>query len=146
VTYAINTDYSPKIMSKLKSSYEESLQKGEEYREIFDWPSALKVLDKVIEEANELKEAIKSQNKTETFAEASDLVFTVVQTLRHLKIDLGDSLEFSNKKFQIRFNGMEEIASQRGLNLKNLSNDELELIWAESKALTKNKVQKLLSQ
>lgn len=132
-------------MSKIEQSYKESLEKGYEYREVFDWPSALEVLDKVIEEAEELKEAIQSQNKTETFTEASDLVFTVVQTLRHLKIDLGDCLDYSNKKFQVRFNGMEKLASKGGFKLKDLSLDELEEVWKESKKLTAQEVSELLN-
>ena len=132
-----------KLETNLVESYKESLNQGEQHREVFDWPSAFEVLDKVIEEANELKEAIKSQTETEIFAEASDLVFTVIQTLRHLKLDLGDCLEYSNKKFMIRFEAMTEIADRKNLNLKELDLPAVEEVWKEAKVLSKDKVNQL---
>lgn len=150
VTNAIIYDYSHKIMTKpemnLVESYKEALQQGKQHREVFDWPSALEVLDKVIEEAHELKEAIESQTDTEVFTEASDLIFTVVQTLRHLQLDLGDCLNYSNKKFMTRFKAMTDIANEKNLELKTLGLQDLEDIWAEAKVLSQNKVNKLAGE
>jgi uncharacterized protein YabN with tetrapyrrole methylase and pyrophosphatase domain len=140
-------DYSPKIMSEqetsLSKSYIEALSQGETHRDVFDWPSAFEVLDKVIEEANELKEAIRSQNDTETFTEASDLVFTVVQCLRHLNLDLGDCLNYSNKKFKVRFEAMNKLAKEKKLKLKDLDLNKLETLWGEAKKISKNDVASL---
>ena len=103
-------------------------------------------MDKVIEEANELKEAISSQNKTEIFTEASDLAFTIVQCLRHLNLNLGDCLEYSNKKFQIRFETMSKIADKKKLQLNSLNLSELESLWNESKVLSIKDVEAMLKE
>ena len=143
MTYTTIRDYGPKTMSKLAEAYKESLDQGERHRDVFDWPSATLVLDKVIEEANELKEAIVSQNGTETFTEASDLVFTVVQCLRHLKLDLSDCLDYSNKKFQIRFDTMSKIAGENDVQLKDLNLSELEELWKQAKIVSTKSINTL---
>ena len=149
MTNAIFFDYSPESMpeleSKLTKAYKESLDQGENYRGVFDWPSALEVLDKVIEEVQELKEAIRSQNETEKFTESSDLVFTVVQCLRHLKLDLGDCLEYSNQKFKIRFKAMSKLATEKQVQLKDLNPSELEDLWGEAKLISDSQVRALRS-
>jgi ATP diphosphatase len=137
-------------MSNLTDSYKRSVITGKNHRDVFDWASPSEVVDKVIEEAKELKEALKnqkeglsSQSDTEVFSEASDLSFALVQVLRHLNIDLEDCLNFSNEKFKLRFEGMLKIASQKKTELKDLNTKELEDLWTQSKKKTKYVVDEL---
>ncbi len=140
-------------MSNLIDSYKKSINTGQNHRDVFDWSSPSQVIDKVIEEANELKEALESkksnptsQSDTDVFSELSDLSFALVQVLRHLNTDLEDCLNFSNEKFKIRFNEMLEISKLKNTDLKELTSKELESLWALSKKNTKNTVNKLAKQ
>jgi tetrapyrrole methylase family protein / MazG family protein len=99
----------------------------------FDWENAEQVLMKVEEEIAELKEAIRSGKTEEKEHELGDILFSVAQVARHLKIEPEQALRVANARFEKRFFKMKEIAEAAGKNFSNLSNDELEALWKQVK-------------
>ncbi len=89
----------------------------------FDWPDASGPHDKVIEELAELDAATTDGERAE---EAGDLLFAVVNLLRHHGIDAEDALRGGNAKFERRFRGMETLA---GDAFAGLSLESKEQLW-----------------
>ena len=98
----------------------------------FDWDDIAGVLDKVREEAGELKEAATPE---QTEAELGDLLFSLVNVGRWLNVDSESALRKANQRFTARFKAMEEMAKARGLDFKALSLNEKESLWQEAKAM-----------
>jgi MazG family protein len=74
----------------------------------FDWKDREEIYGKFLEELEELKEAERSNEREAVREEIGDLLFTVVQICRSLKIDPEDALRFTVEKFIRRFNALEE--------------------------------------
>jgi len=74
----------------------------------FDWPSVDPVIDKIAEEADELRQAIKAGDVENTEEEFGDLLFVMANLARHLDIDPETALRAANAKFIRRFNGVED--------------------------------------
>lgn len=102
-------------------------------RNSFDWPDTLSVLGKLEEEINELHESIEGKNQDEIEHEIGDVLFTVAQVARHLKIDPETSLRKANRRFEQRYFKMLELAHSRKLNWEKLSAGEKEKLWQEIK-------------
>jgi len=100
----------------------------------FEWDNKEQVWDKVKEEMNELQEAVMSGNTDHMEEEFGDLVFSLINYARFLQLDAEHSLERTNKKFIWRFTEMERRASSKGLQLQNLSLNEMDALWNEIKA------------
>lgn len=100
----------------------------------FDWPAVEPVFDKLIEEADELKEAIASGDRAHIEEEVGDLFFALTNIARKLEVDPGMALRSSNRKFEQRFRAVEALALQRGLDLDALSFEALEELYQEIKA------------
>lgn len=95
----------------------------------FDWDSIDGAIDKVYEELDELKSA-----KQETVGEEfGDLLFSVVNVGRFLKVDAEMSLTDATNKFINRFVKMEKLATDKGLKLDEMSLAELDKLWEEIK-------------
>ena len=71
--------------------------------------------------------------------EIGDLLFSTVQLARHLDFDAEEVLRESNLKFIKRFNHLEDSARKRELDLMQLSVDQLEELWQETKKALKAK-------
>jgi XTP/dITP diphosphohydrolase len=99
----------------------------------FEWENKEQVWDKVIEEQNELKEAIASGNQEHVEDEFGDVIFSMINYARFLKVDAENALERTNKKFIDRFNKMEEAANNAGKPLQEMSLEEMDNIWNEIK-------------
>jgi MazG family protein len=97
----------------------------------FDWPSADAVWPKVDEEAAELRSATTQEERD---VEVGDLLFTVVNLARHLGVDPEAALRGATARFRERFRSVEEIAAQRGLDIRSLGIDGLDALWEEAKA------------
>ena len=65
--------------------------------------------------------------------ELGDLLFSIVNLSRHLKIDAEEALRKSNKKFVQRFQYLETKIALQGKELKDYSLDEMEEFWKEAK-------------
>jgi len=132
----------------------------------FDWsheaavPTALRVLDKVDEELEELKEALEtwlkkvSTESKEPFHqvmdaknpealhlvhEMGDLLFALAQLARHLGFQAEDSLRGCNHRFENRFETMLDIGKHNQESFLKLNGEEMEELWLRAKALTKGK-------
>lgn len=104
----------------------------------FDWDNDGEVLAKVKEELEELKTEINSGDSNQMEAEFGDLMFSLVNYARFLKINPETALERTNKKFIKRFNYIEEKAEKSQRKISELSVEEMEVLWQESKKKGKN--------
>jgi tetrapyrrole methylase family protein/MazG family protein len=100
----------------------------------FDWEDVEGVIDKLVEEVREFKQTESSQQKAEEFG---DLLFTLVNVARRQGIDTEAALREANRRFYQRFNYMEEVCRQRGINFGDLSFDEQNKLWEEAKKKAK---------
>src|ERR1700744_2506903 len=97
----------------------------------FDWPDRAGLLEKVEEECREIEiEVLAGAAPEAVEGEVGDLLFTVVNLARHLKVDPELALRRTNAKFRRRFAAMEQ-ASGRELSERNAA--ELEALWAQAK-------------
>ena len=100
----------------------------------FDWPDISGALDKVTEETRELKEAIDYGSWEDRMEELGDLLFSVVNVSRFLKVDPEQALSFSCNKFILRFEKMEQLTKERGADMASMSPEQLDSLWDEAKA------------
>ena len=99
----------------------------------FDWKDLNDVINKVDEEMSELKEAINNNNKLHIEEELGDLLFTIVNLSRHLKLDPEQTLRKSNNKFISRFNIMENILDEKNIEWHDLKKSDLLTLWNKAK-------------
>ncbi len=99
----------------------------------FDWPNIDGALDKLSEEVNELKIAEQSGNSDAVAEEFGDLLFSMVNVSRFLKVDSEEALERATDKFIARFKAMEELAISQGLELKEMSLEQMDALWDQIK-------------
>jgi len=97
----------------------------------FDWEDVEGALDKIVEEADELKRAKKGEGLIED--EIGDLFFAMVNVARHLDVDPELALHGTCKKFERRFRYMEEKAETRGERLPDLTLKQKDKLWDEAK-------------
>jgi MazG family protein len=104
----------------------------------FDWRTAPEILDKLGEEAAELRRELASDSKDRARKEdeLGDLLFVCVNLARFMGLDAEIALKKANLKFARRFREMERQAAARGVGLAELSSDELEALWVEAKGST----------
>ncbi|WP_442871478.1 nucleoside triphosphate pyrophosphohydrolase [Caproiciproducens sp.] len=100
----------------------------------FDWPDISGALDKVTEETRELKEAIDYGSWEDRMEELGDLLFSVVNVSRFLKVEPEQALSFSCNKFILRFEKMERLTKERGADMASMSLEQLDSLWDEAKA------------
>ena len=98
----------------------------------FDWNELPPVIAKIREELAEVEAVITDPQKVED--EIGDLLFSVVNLARKLKVDGEVALQKATDKFSTRFRKVEAIASERGLALEKMTLTELDVIWDEVKA------------
>lgn len=99
----------------------------------FDWEDAPGVFDKIEEEIGELRRAEAAGSLTDVEEEIGDLLFSIVNLSRFLKVNAELALRNANKKFARRFRRVEEIVEKRGVSMKNMTIDQLEELWQEAK-------------
>ncbi len=99
----------------------------------FDWPSVEPVFDKLVEEADELKQAIANSDQANIEEEVGDLFFALTNLARKLGVDPGMALRASNHKFEQRFRAMEQLAIEKNLELSALSLHDQELLYQQIK-------------
>ncbi len=95
----------------------------------FEWDTTAQVWDKVVEEMEELQDAVRQGDKSHIEEEFGDLVFSLINYARFLQIDAESSLERTNKKFISRFTLMEKQALAEGKNLADLNLEQMDAIW-----------------
>ena len=99
----------------------------------FDWPSMEGAIEKLKEEADELSAARGVASQEEVEHELGDLLFSVVNVARFLKIDPEQALRKTNGRFRRRFAEVENTVAAKGARMKETALDELESYWQEAK-------------
>ena len=97
----------------------------------FDWESVDGALDKVAEEANELREAVKSGSGEAE--ELGDLLFSAVNVARFMHADPEEALHGACEKFLKRFSLVEKMAQESGRQMKDMTLSQLDELWDEAK-------------
>jgi MazG family protein len=101
----------------------------------YDWPSIDGVLDKVVEETEELREAAEEGADPRAWAEElGDLLFVLVNVARKRGIEAEAALRAANAKFRRRFGRVESMAAERGVALRELDFAALDELWDAAKA------------
>ena len=99
----------------------------------FDWPDVHGALPKIAEEAAELTEAAAGDDDAHVREELGDLLFAVVNVARHLKVEPEAALRAATQKFRTRFEAVEALARDRGIDLHTAGLPTLDALWDEVK-------------
>lgn len=100
----------------------------------FDWKDEKPVYDKILEEINELKVNVESlSSRDEIEDEFGDVLFSIVNYARFLKINPEDALRRTIEKFIKRFQKIEDFAKKNNLVLDNMTLEEMDEVWNKSK-------------
>ncbi len=99
----------------------------------FDWEEPHQVFEKLKEELEELQHEIKEGNQEHMESEFGDVLFSMINYARFLKINPENALEKTNKKFIKRFQYLESKAKELGKDLKDMSLSEMDVFWEEAK-------------
>jgi len=107
-----------------------ALRLQEKARQVgFEWENKEQVWHKVEEETNELHAAVAKGERDKIEDEFGDLVFSLINYARFLRIDPENALERTNKKFIDRFTKMETEALQQSKSLGEMTLEEMDAIW-----------------
>ena len=107
-----------------------ALRLQEKARQVgFEWENKEQVWQKVEEETNELHAAVAKGERDKVEDEFGDLVFSLINYARFLRIDPENALERTNKKFIDRFTKMESEALMQSKNLDEMTLEEMDAIW-----------------
>ena len=99
----------------------------------FEWDDASGAWEKLLEEIDELKAELDRGNHDLAEAELGDLLFATINVARMNGLSPDNALERTNQKFIRRFNYVEEGAIAQGLNLKDMTLEEMDALWDEAK-------------
>ncbi|MFD2550324.1 nucleoside triphosphate pyrophosphohydrolase [Bizionia sediminis] len=102
----------------------------------FDWEADNQVWDKVMAELQEFKDEVQAKNQVGMENEFGDLLFSLINYARFLKIDPENALERTNKKFINRFQFLETKAKSMNKNLRDMTLGEMDALWEEAKSHT----------
>ena len=101
----------------------------------FDWTDVDGPLAKVDEELAELREALAGGDRARIDDELGDVVTAVVNVARHAGVDAEVAARAAAGKFRRRFEIVERLAAEQGLDLHAMSLDQLEALWSVAKTL-----------
>lgn len=99
----------------------------------FDWPDVDSVLKKLDEDLAQLKAGLKGANSEELGEELGDLLFTMVNLSRFMRVHPEAALTQTISKFYNRFKMIEQALKQQGRTLESASLQEMDAIWEEHK-------------
>ncbi|MGD0578206.1 MAG: nucleoside triphosphate pyrophosphohydrolase [Bryobacteraceae bacterium] len=105
----------------------------------FEWPDFEQVLEKLHEELGELAHARARGSREEIEDEVGDLLFTLVNVARWLKVDPEQALRKTNAKFRGRFAHLERTLAARGRSLEQSTLEEMESLWQQAKTLPESR-------
>jgi MazG family protein len=100
----------------------------------FDWTEWELAWEKLNEEIDEWREAVKNQNIDEQKDEFGDLLFSLVNVGRLLGLHAEESIRGANKKFEYRFKYIEQELNKKGKSIVDSSLEEMDLLWDEAKS------------
>jgi XTP/dITP diphosphohydrolase len=104
----------------------------------FDWDEPEAVWKKVQEELEEFKAEValhsgEGADRGRIEQEFGDLLFSLVNYARFIQVNPEDALEKTNRKFRNRFEYLEAAVAANGGNLREMSLEEMDVLWEESK-------------
>ncbi|HET8803242.1 MAG TPA: nucleoside triphosphate pyrophosphohydrolase [Aequorivita sp.] len=99
----------------------------------FDWEEPHQVFEKLQEELGELQHEINENNQEKIEAEFGDVLFSMINYARFLKVNPENALERTNKKFIKRFQYLEAKAKEMNKSLKDMTLAEMDVFWNEAK-------------
>lgn len=121
----------PKNLPALMRSYkvqQKAAQVG------FDWDNTSYVFDKIREEIDELEAEYKKSEAEAMEDELGDVLFSIVNLSRFLKVHPELSLSRSTNKFITRFEYIEKRAGELGRKINDMTLVEMDKLWEEAKA------------
>lgn len=118
--------YLPALMKALKIQKKAALVG-------FDWDNIEDVHKKVKEEYKELLDECKSGNIKYIKEELGDLLFSIVNLARFLKVDPEEALNMTNAKFIKRFDFVEQGAIKLNKRLEDMTLEEMDKLWEKAK-------------
>ena len=101
----------------------------------FDWEEPQQVFEKLQEELAELQEEVEARDQEKIEAEFGDVMFSMINYARFLKVDAESALERTNKKFIKRFQYLEQKAKENNRALRDMTLREMDVFWEEAKKL-----------
>lgn len=99
----------------------------------FDWEEPQQVFEKLQEELGELQHEVNENNQEKIEAEFGDVLFSMINYARFLKVNPENALERTNKKFINRFQYLESKAKEMNKSLKDMTLAEMDVFWNEAK-------------
>jgi len=103
----------------------------------FDWSDKNDVWNKVEEELQEFRRELANENKEKARQELGDFIFAIVNAARHEGLVAEEALHLTNNKFTARFQFIEKRALELNRDLNDMTLDEMDEIWDESKKIFK---------
>ena len=103
----------------------------------FDWEQPEQVFDKLKEELEELQYEIEKGDNDTIESEFGDVLFSMINYARFLKVNPENALERTNKKFIQRFQYLEGKAKELNKTLKDMSLQEMDVFWNEAKKFSR---------
>ena len=101
----------------------------------FDWEEPHQVFEKVEEELGELQVEINAGDQDKIESEFGDVLFSMINYARFLKVDPESALERTNKKFIKRFQYLEEKSKDLNKPLSEMTLAEMDIYWEEAKKI-----------
>jgi len=136
----VNTSLLTGVSSKAPALMEAHQLSTKAARVGFDWKSVDDIFDKLQEEIDELRAAIKDHaalqdeaNHARVREELGDLLFAATNIARHMQVEPEAALKLTNRKFRQRFEYIENALQERNQPFDQTSIDELEELWQEAK-------------
>ncbi|MCX5826464.1 MAG: MazG family protein, partial [Deltaproteobacteria bacterium] len=99
----------------------------------FDWESTDQVIEKIEEELQELKEAIRLKDQDGMEEEIGDLLFSVVNLSRFADVRAEEALRRTTGKFLKRFQYIEKRLQEEGVSLEEATLATMDRLWEEAK-------------
>jgi len=137
---ATNTSLLAGVSSKAPALMEAHQLSTKAARVGFDWKSVDDIFDKLQEEIEELRAAIKDHSDVKDEAnharvreEIGDLLFAATNIARHMQVEPEAALKLTNRKFRRRFEYIERALHEREQPFDATSIEELEALWQEAK-------------
>ena len=100
----------------------------------FDWPGPDPVWEKIDEELHELRNAVSTSSADRVEDEVGDLLFSVVNLARLLKVDPALALHRTNVKFDRRFREVERSLAREGTEPKSAGLERMDALWNQVKS------------
>lgn len=126
------------IPEKLPAFYRANQMTAKAARVGFDWDNISQIGEKIVEEFNEVEDALEQDDQSRVRDEVGDLLFTTVNLCRRLNLDPETTLHRASEKFSRRFRRMEKHFRQTGKDLRDVGPEDMDIFWQSQKGQVAN--------